>query len=305
MLDILLAFHLLKALNPGTQILFVGDIDQLPAVGAGNVLNDLIESGIAAVYKLNQVFRQDENSQIITNAHRINQGKIPFFSKGLSGDFFLFPAEDADSAASWINELVSTRVPEKFHVDSINDIQVLAPMYRGPAGVDALNTSLQSRMNPSSSKKIEQKLSGRLFREGDKVMQIRNNYDLGVFNGDIGFIEGINRIDQTLMVVYDKIRRICYDFTEADEIVLAYAVSVHKSQGSEFPVVVIPVLTQHYVMLQRNLIYTAITRAIKVCILVGNQKALRIAIANNRQTYRFSLLKGRLAALIAKHDAKN
>lgn len=305
MLDILLAFHLLRALIPGTQLLFVGDVDQLPAVGAGNVLNDLIVSNIVVVYELNQVFRQDENSQIISNAHRINQGEMPIFSKGLSGDFFSFPAEDADSAASWINELVSARVPEKFHMDPINEIQVLAPMYRGPAGVDALNATLQISLNPSTSGKIEQKITGRLFREGDKVMQIRNNYDLGVFNGDIGFIEAINRIDQTIVVVYDNIRRICYAFTEADEIVLAYAVSVHKSQGSEFPVVVMPVLTQHYVMLQRNLIYTAITRATKVCILVGNQKALRIAIANNQHSNRFSLLENRLAALKIQHDDLN
>ena len=294
MLDLLLTFNLLRALSPGTQLLLVGDVDQLPSVGAGDVLRDIIRSDIVPVSRLFKIFRQAEDSNIVSNAHCINQGKMPILSKTLQGDFYLFPAEDAEKAAAWVVNLVSSRIPVKFSMDPINDIQVLSPMYRGAAGVDALNEMLQNKLNPSSRGVGEQELFGRIFRVGDKVMQIRNNYDRGVFNGDIGRIAGINRIDQTLTVVLDENRSIRYDFTEADELVLAYAVSVHKSQGSEFPVIVLPVLTQHYVMLQRNLIYTAITRARKLCIIVGNQKAIRIAINNNKQSKRYSLLSKRL-----------
>ncbi len=294
MLDLLLTFNLLRALSPGTQLLLVGDVDQLPSVGAGDVLRDIICSDTVPISRLFKIFRQAEDSNIISNAHCINQGKMPILSKTLQGDFYLFPAEDAEKAAAWVVNLVSSRIPVKFSMDPINDIQVLSPMYRGAAGVDALNKMLQNKLNPPLSGVGEQELFGRIFRVGDKVMQIRNNYDRGVFNGDIGRIAEINRIDQTLTVVLDENRSIRYDFTEADELVLAYAISVHKSQGSEFPVIVLPVLTQHYVMLQRNLIYTAITRARKLCIIVGNQKAIRIAINNNKQSKRNSLLSERL-----------
>ena len=294
MLDLILTFNLLRALLPGTQLLLVGDVDQLPSVGAGNVLRDVIRSGTVPVSRLSEIYRQADDSQIISNAHEINKGKMPTFSKNISSDFFLFPAEDAEKAAAWIVDLVSSRVPEKFSFDPVNDIQVLTPMYRGAAGVDSLNMMLQEKLNPFSIRKEEQKLFGNVFRVGDKVMQIRNNYDRSVFNGDIGRIEGINRIDQTITVALDDDRNILYDFTEADELVLAYAVSVHKSQGSEFPVIVLPVLTQHYVMLQRNLLYTAITRATKLCILVGNRKAIRVAINNNKQAKRHSFLDIRI-----------
>jgi len=232
MLDLLLTFNLLRALSPGTQLLLVGDVDQLPSVGAGDVLRDIICSDTVPISRLFKIFRQAEDSNIISNAHCINQGKMPILSKTLQGDFYLFPAEDAEKAAAWVVNLVSSRIPVKFSMDPINDIQVLSPMYRGAAGVDALNKMLQNKLNPPLSGVGEQELFGRIFRVGDKVMQIRNNYDRGVFNGDIGRIAEINRIDQTLTVVLDENRSIRYDFTEADELVLAYAISVHKSQGS-------------------------------------------------------------------------
>jgi exodeoxyribonuclease V alpha subunit len=294
MLDLLLAYHLLRALQSGTQVLFVGDVDQLPSVGAGDVLRDIIASGEVPISRLKTIYRQAENSQIVHNAHRINQGKMPLFSKTTYGDFFLFPAEDAEKAAEWVVDLVHRRIPERFGLDPVKDIQVLTPMYRGEAGVDMLNEKLQEKLNPPKSRKQEQKLFGRMYREGDKVMQIRNNYDKDVYNGDIGVIININPIEQKLSILFDNTHQVSYDFSEADELVLAYAVSVHKSQGSEFPAIVMPVLTQHYVMLQRNLIYTGITRAEQLCVLVGNKKALHIAINNNQVARRFSLLGHRI-----------
>ena len=294
MLDLLLAYQLLRALKPGTQVLFVGDVDQLPSVGAGDVLRDVIRSGVVAVSRLETIFRQAEGSGIIANAHRINRGEIPEFSKSETGDFFLFPAENAEKAAEWVVDLVARRIPATFGLDPIREVQVLVPMYRGAAGVDALNVLLQQQLNPPGNGKIEQKLAGQIYRVGDKVMQTRNNYDKDVYNGDLGTITAINRIDQTLTVDVDGVRVVEYEFTEADELVLAYAVSVHKSQGSEFPAVVLPVLTQHYVMLQRNLVYTGITRAEKLCVLVGNNKALRIAVSNNKVAKRYSGLAGRM-----------
>jgi exodeoxyribonuclease V alpha subunit len=294
MLDLMLTHQLLRALKPGTQVLLVGDVDQLPSVGAGDVLRDIIRSGVVPVSRLQTIYRQASDSAIITNAHRINQGQALDFSSSESGDFFLFPADSAEKAAEWVVDLVSNRIPATFGVDSVQDIQVLSPMYRGGAGVDGLNRQLQGTLNPPAKDKVEQKLSGGTFRVGDKVMQIRNNYDKDVYNGDIGILVGINRIDQSLTVRMDDSRDLVYDFTEADELVLAYAVSVHKAQGSEFPVVVMPVLTQHYVMLQRNLIYTGVTRASQRCVLVGNAKAIRIAINNNTVAKRYSGLAERL-----------
>ena len=294
MLDLLLAYHLFKAIKLGTQVLFVGDVDQLPSVGAGDVLRDIIDSGKIKVSQLKIIHRQSLDSAIVDNAHRINNGRIPQFSQDQAGDFFLFPADDAKTAADWIVDLVTQRIPSTFGFRPVDDIQVLSPMYRGEAGVDGLNLRLQNTINPPNSSKVEQKLFGKLFRTGDKVMQVRNNYDKDVFNGDIGKITQINRILQAITVVLDGTREVLYDFSEADELVLAYAISVHKSQGSEFPAIVMPVLTQHYIMLQRNLIYTGITRAERLSVLVGNNKAIRIAINNNKTSYRYSLLSNRL-----------
>lgn len=292
MLDLLLTNHLLKAVRLGTHVLFVGDVDQLPSVGAGDVLRNLISSGIAPVTRLNTIFRQAADSKIITNAHLINQGKFPIFSQD-SGDFFLFPADDAITAADWIIEIVTERIPQKFGFNAIHDIQVLAPIYRGPAGVTALNERLQEKLNPPASNKLERRLYGTIFRLGDKVMQTQNNYDKDVYNGDIGFIHSMDIIEQTLTVDFDG-RSATYDWSEADQLALAYTVSVHKAQGSEFPVVVMPIVTQHYTMLQRNLLYTAITRARKLCVLAGSRRAIGMAVYNNKVAHRFTALEWRL-----------
>ncbi|MBV5330827.1 AAA family ATPase, partial [bacterium] len=244
MLDLLLMNNLLKAVRPGTHVLFVGDVDQLPSVGAGDVLRNLIHSGVAPVARLNSIFRQAADSAIITNAHLINQGKFPKFAKS-EGDFFLFPAEDATSAADWIVDVVSERIPQKFGFDAVRDVQVLAPIYRGPAGVIALNERLQEKLNPSVGNKPERKLYGTIFRLGDKVMQTQNNYDKDVYNGDIGFVSSIDVVEQTLILDFDG-RTATYDWSDADQLTLAYVVSIHKAQGSEFPVVVMPIVTQHY-----------------------------------------------------------
>jgi exodeoxyribonuclease V alpha subunit len=294
MLDLLLANNLLKALRPGTHLLLVGDVDQLPSVGAGDVLRDIIASGIVPVTRLTTIFRQAANSQIVTNAHRINQGKMPVFSsREESGDFYLFPAEDAAGAADWVMEVVTQRIPQKFGYDPLQEIQVLAPIYRGPAGVMALNERLQEKLNPPAASKPERRLFGVTFRAGDKVMQTRNNYDKDVYNGDIGFIRSMDVIDHTLRVDFDG-RAATYEWNEVDELALAYAISVHKAQGSEFLAVVLPVVTQHYMMLQRNLLYTAITRARKLCVLTGSQRAIGMAVRNNKVTQRFTALEWRL-----------
>jgi exodeoxyribonuclease V alpha subunit len=293
MLDLLLMNHLLKAVRPGTHVLFVGDIDQLPSVGAGDVLRNMISSGVAPITRLTTIFRQAADSKIITNAHLINQGKFPIFSKG-DGDFFLFRADDAAAAANWIVDIVSERVPQKFGFDAVRDIQVLSPIYRGPAGVTALNERLQEKLNPAASNKLERKLYGTIFRQGDKVMQTQNNYDKDVYNGDIGFVTSIDLVEQTLNVDFDG-RMTTYDWSDGDQLTLAYVVSIHKAQGSEFPVIVMPIVTQHYTMLQRNLLYTAITRARKLCILTGNLRAISMAVRNNKVAQRFTALEWRLA----------
>ncbi len=299
MLDLLLANHLLKALQPGTHVLLVGDVDQLPSVGAGDVLRDIIASQAAPLTRLSVIFRQAANSHIITNAHRINQGQQPVFpttsggESSLGGDFFLFPAEQPEEAASWVQELVCTRIPQKFGFHPRDDIQVLAPMYRGPAGVTALNERLQASLNPGSPGRPEKILFGQLFRPGDKLMQTQNNYDKEVYNGDIGYLFGIDMVDQTLTVDFEG-RAVQYEWSEADQLVLAYAVTVHKAQGSEFPVVVLPLVTQHYIMLQRNLLYTAVTRARRLCVLVGSRRAIAIAVGNNKIAQRYTALEWRL-----------
>jgi exodeoxyribonuclease V alpha subunit len=295
MLDLLLTNNLLKAVRPGTRLLFVGDVDQLPSVGAGDVLRDLIDSQVVPVTRLSTIFRQAAHSKIITNAHLINQGKFPDFPKGSSeGDFFLFPAEDATAAADWILRIVTERIPQKFGFDPIQDIQVMAPIYRGPAGVAALNDRLQEKLNPPANSKPERRLFGTVFRLGDKVMQTQNNYDKDVYNGDIGFVRSMDVIEQNLTVSFEG-KPVTFDWSEADQLALAYVISVHKAQGSEFPAVVMPIVTQHYMMLQRNLLYTAITRARSLCVLSGSRRAISMAVRNNKVAHRHTALEWRLA----------
>ncbi len=292
MIDLLLFQHLISALQPGSHLLLVGDVDQLPSVGAGNVLRDLIESGIIPVTRLTEIFRQAEASHIITNAHRINQGQMPEFSRDID-DFFLFVENDSQKAADWVIELVKNRIPARFGYDPINDIQVLTPIHRGPAGVAELNQRLQSALNPPAAVKAEFQQGSRYLRLGDRVMQIRNNYDRMVFNGDLGIIRAVDPEDQTTAIDFDG-RLITYDFSDLNEITHAYAISIHKSQGCEFPVVVVPIITSHYIMLQRNLLYTAVTRAKNLVVLVGSQRAIAMAVKNNRIVQRNTLLKKRL-----------
>lgn len=291
MIDLQLFHSMLRALQPTTHLMLVGDVDQLPSVGAGNVLNDVIESGVAHVTRLNQIFRQDDQSQIVLNAHRINQGEQPITDNN-SSDFYFFNISEPESVAEMIVDIVQNRVPEKWGYDPIRDIQVIAPMYRGVVGVNNLNESLQTALN-GSFRVAEVKLFHKLYRVGDKVMQTRNNYEKDVFNGDIGFVDSMDPEDNILTVNIDG-RLVEYDFSEADELIHAYCISTHRSQGSEYPVVVMPLLTQHYMMLQRNLLYTAITRAKKLVILVGSRKAVSIAVTNNKVAERYSGLLQRL-----------
>ncbi len=293
MIDLMLLYSLLKALRPDTHLLLVGDIDQLPSVGAGNVLHDMIESGVGPVTRLDVIFRQAETSHIIRNAHRINRGEQPDTSNQ-SSDFFLFPADEPERAAELLIEIVQERLPRRFSFDPVRDIQVLAPMYRGPVGVSALNEALQERLNPNPKGRImERRLAGHLFRTGDKVIQTRNNYDKDVFNGDIGRVYGFDMTNQIMIVDVDG-RQVKYDFAEADELMHAYCISVHRAQGSEYPCVVLPVMTQHYMMLQRNLLYTAVTRARQVVVLVGSRKAIAIAVRNDKVAQRWTALDWRL-----------
>jgi exodeoxyribonuclease V alpha subunit len=292
MLDVVLANNLLKAIGPDSHLLLVGDVDQLPSVGAGDVLGDLIDSGVTAVIRLQTIFRQAAHSLIIQNAHRINQGQMPQTPKEAQ-DFFLFVKPEAEEAAELLVDIVKNRVPQKFRLDPLDDVQVLSPMYNGGLGVTNLNNLLQAALNPPGRHKLERRLAGRLFRVGDKVMQTVNNYDKDVYNGDIGRIASLDMVQQTMTINIDG-APVVYDFMEADELVHAYAISVHKSQGAEYPCVVMPVMTQHYLMLQRNLLYTAVTRAKKLVILVGTRKALHIAIKNNKVSERHTALDWRL-----------
>ncbi len=292
MLDLLLTNNLLKAIHSESHLLLVGDVDQLPSVGAGNVLKDIIESGVAAVVQLEEIFRQTEGSLIIENAHRINRGEMPQFPKEAT-DFFLFPAEDAERAADLVVDLVQNRIPRRFGMNPMEDVQVLSPMHRGAAGVGELNRRLQAALNPPAAGKAEHRRASQVFRAGDRVMQIRNNYDKEVYNGDMGRIISLDPVNQALAVRVDE-QEVAYEFSELDELVHAYAVSVHKSQGSEYRAVVVPVLTQHYVMLQRNLLYTAVTRAKELVVLVGSRRATGIAVRNNQIMERHTALDARL-----------
>lgn len=307
MIDIILMNSLLKAIPQHMRLILVGDIDQLPSVGAGNVLRDIIDSGSFPVIRLTKIFRQAQTSRIIMNAHRINEGKMPDISNGKTTDFFFMENEDAEAVVPQIVELVKTKLPNYYHVDS-KQIQVLTPMQRGVIGATNLNLALQEAINPSEQEvflkgrgavlmpKHTLRRSGFAFREDDKVMQIKNNYDKEVFNGDIGIVASVDAEDRILKVNFDN-RIVEYDITELDELVHAYATTIHKSQGSEYPIVVMPVLMNHYVMLQRNLIYTGITRAKEILVLVGTKKALSYAVRNVTVEKRNTLLKERLKEL--------
>lgn len=289
MIDILLFYNLMKDIPSNMRLILVGDIDQLPSVGAGNVLRDIIDSQQIPVVRLTRIFRQAQSSRIVMNAHAINAGKYPNISNGKDTDFFFIKQEDADEMLKLIIGLVRDSLPKTYGYPA-KEIQVLTPMQRGAVGAGNLNIELQNALNPSGASLAR---GGYTYRQGDKVMQIRNNYDKNVFNGDIGYITSVDTNERTLTVTFDS-RLVEYDISELDELTLAYAITIHKSQGSEFPVVVMPITMKHYVMLQRNLIYTGITRAKKICVLVGTTKALAYAIHNNTVSKRNTMLKERL-----------
>lgn len=290
MVDIILMYNLLKAVSEETVVILVGDVDQLPSVGAGNVLKDIIDSGIVNVIKLTRIFRQAQGSAIITNAHKINKGEYPSLSAGRNSDFFFIDGDEPQKVVETIRELCARRLPNHYKVNPIEDIQVLCPMQRGETGAYNLNTVLQDTLNPSN---VFVKYGGTQYRLHDKVMQIKNNYDKSVFNGDIGRIVSIDMEDRALVIRFDG-NDVEYDATELDEVVLAYATTVHKSQGSEYRIVVAPFTMQHYMMLQRNLLYTCVTRAKKVLVLVGSKKAIGIAVSNNKTQKRNTMLTKRL-----------
>ncbi len=292
MIDTVLMYHLLKAVPKAATLILVGDVNQLPSVGAGNVLEDVIASQKVPVVRLNEIFRQARQSRIIVNAHRINKGYMPIIddARREANDFYFIEKEDPEAVLSLILSMVEARIPKSFGFDPVSDIQVLSPMHKGILGTANLNHELQQRLNPG---KDGVSFGNAMFCMDDKVMQIRNNYDKGIFNGDIGRVCGLNREDRELCVDFDN-RRVSYDFTELNELVLAYAVSVHKSQGSEYPVVIVPVMTQHYILLQRNLIYTAVTRGRQLVVVVGTKKALALGIKNDRTQHRFTRLDLRL-----------
>ncbi|MCU6772198.1 Exodeoxyribonuclease V alpha chain [uncultured Bacteroides sp.] len=292
MIDLLLMNNLMKAIPAGMRLVLVGDIDQLPSVGAGNVLRDIIDSKRIPVIRLTRIFRQAQESRIVMSAHAINKGVFPDTSNGKNTDFFFIQQEDPEQAVDTIVKLVKERLPNAYKRPT-SDIQVLTPMQRGVVGAANLNMALQTVLNPGQ---VSLNRSGYSFRQGDRVMQLRNNYDKEVFNGDLGYIERVDMEDRTLFVCFDG-RTVEYDVSELDELTLAYATTIHKSQGSEYPIVVMPVLMTHYVMLQRNLIYTGITRAKKICVLVGTKKALSFAIRNLSVLKRNTKLKERLNAL--------
>lgn len=293
MIDTFLMYSLLKAIPDHARVIFVGDINQLPSVGPGNVLQDMIASQIMSVTTLNEIFRQAEGSRIITNAHRINRGIFPDIRNLSQSDFFFVEVEEAEGVLNQIVSLVAQRLPKKFNLHPTEEIQVLAPMRKGVIGIDNLNTVLQEKLNPNQTSIMR---NGRKLAVNDKVMQIRNNYQKEVFNGDIGRIIEIDLTDQQVLVRMDE-REICYEFSDLDELVLAYAVSVHKYQGSECPCVVIPIHTSHFKLLYRNLLYTAVTRGKRLVVLVGTKKALAIAVHNDEIKKRYTGLQQALIEL--------
>ena len=295
MIDQVLFHHLLKAVPKGSSVIFVGDVDQLPSVGPGNVLKDIIDSGVCPVVHLNEIYRQSRESMIVVNAHRINSGEMPFLDErgevSSLSDFYFIEESDPDKALEIIKRLVTLRMPQKFGLDPVRDIQVLTPMHRGSVGTARLNLELREALNTCQGSKVLR--MGRTLQEGDKVMQIRNNYEKDVYNGDIGTVVRIDGEESRVIVEMDS-GRVSYDFSELDELTHAYAVSIHKSQGSEYPAVVIPIMTQHYMMLQRNLLYTGITRGKKLVVVIGTRKAVAIAVKNDKTRKRYTRLAERL-----------
>jgi exodeoxyribonuclease V alpha subunit len=288
--------NLLRALPPSASLLLVGDVDQLPSVGPGMVLGSLIDSGVVLVVRLTEVFRQAAHSRIITTAHRINEGLMPEIpAKDAESDFYFIDRAEPEQIAATLIEMVKKRIPAKFGLDAIRDIQMLCPMNRGSLGIRELNVKLQAELNPARPEEPVVEKFGWQFRPRDKVIQTENNYDKDVFNGDIGQIIKIDTVEREVTVKFDQ-REVVYDFGELDEVALAYAITIHKSQGSEFPAVVIPLATQQYLLLQRNLVYTGITRGKKLVVVVGQRKALAIAVRNNKTEQRFSGLLARLKA---------
>ncbi|MEV0895536.1 ATP-dependent RecD-like DNA helicase [Actinoplanes sp. NPDC049802] len=297
MLDLILANKLVKAIPPGAHLLLVGDVDQLPSVGAGEVLRDLLTAEVIPRVRLTQIFRQAAESGVVTNAHRVNRGRPPVFD-GMR-DFFLFPCDDTEATAGLTVDVACNRIPRRFGLDPRRDVQILTPMHRGPAGAGALNTLLQQQLTPAREGLPERRMGGRVFRVGDKVTQIRNNYDkgvAGVFNGTVGVVTGLSPEEQTLSVRTDEDELIDYDFDELDELAHAYAITIHRSQGSEYPAVVIPLTTSAWMMLQRNLLYTAITRAKKLVVLVGSRRALAAAVRTVGAGRRHTALARRLGS---------
>ncbi len=297
MIDVLLAHHLLQAIPLTATLLLVGDADQLPSVGPGTVLQDLLRFPDIPAIRLTTIFRQAAESRIVSNAHRVNRGEFPDLTNAGTGqaqDFYFLSEEDPEKLQQLIVDLALRRLPARYGLDPRADIQILTPMHRGPIGAGQLNTTLQAALNPSRNGESELLRGGRIFRIGDRVLQLRNNYDKGVYNGDLGRITAIDPAEQALMVQVDE-REISYDYSDADELTLAYAMTVHKSQGSEYPAVILPMHTTHYPMLQRNLLYTAITRAKKLLVIVGTKKAIAIATRNDAIRRRYSGLADRLA----------
>jgi exodeoxyribonuclease V alpha subunit len=292
MLDVLLANTLVKAIAPGAHLLLVGDVDQLPSVGAGEVLRDALESDAIPSVRLTHIFRQVQQSGVVTNAHRINAGQTPL-TKDLS-DFFLFVEENAEQVAELTVDIVANRLPKRFGLNARRDVQVLCPMHRGAAGAGVLNERLQEALTPAREGLPERRYGGRVYRVGDKVTQMRNNYDKQVFNGSVGVVTGISLEEQQLRVRLDEGEEIAYAFDELDELTHAYAISIHRSQGSEYPCVVIPLTTTAWQMLQRNLLYTAVTRAKRLVVLVGSRRALWKAVQTVGAGRRYTALAQRL-----------
>ncbi|HDN85118.1 MAG TPA: ATP-dependent RecD-like DNA helicase, partial [Candidatus Aerophobetes bacterium] len=304
MIDLLLMNALLKALPLSCRLILVGDADQLPAIGAGNVLQDIIRSMAVSVVRLEEIFRQAKTSLIVVNAHRINKGEFPYLPRWEIADkytdkkdFYFLNELDSTEAEQIIVNLCCREIPEKFGFDPFKDIQIISPLYRGYAGVNRLNSILQKILNPERAFLSRGQI---VFKIGDKVMQLKNNYEKEVFNGDIGKIVRVNKKDEVIEVEFPE-KRVIYQGQDINQITLAYAISVHKSQGTEYPVILMPLFTSHYLMLQRNLLYTALTRAKRLAIIVGEKKALAIAIKNDKMARRYTKLKQRIASIAGEN----